>query len=304
MRGLREAIAIACWLLLGACRSAPHPSSSPAAEAAQGCAYPLVLRDDRGVDVTLRGPPARIVSLLPSNTETLFALGAGGSVVGVDDFSATVPGASDLPRLGGLYETRVEVLLSLRPDLVLLSEASSAAGTIERAGIPVWAGSAHRLDDVFRIIDTVGRVVCRSAEADSLRRRILEDLAGVERRVLDRPRVRVYYEIDASPYTAGPSSFLGAMITKAGGDNIVPPDLGDFPKISPEAVIAADPEVILGVSLDEVRRRHGWESIAAVHLERVYKLSPGEAELVARPGPRIAEGLRVLTRYIHPEVTL
>jgi iron complex transport system substrate-binding protein len=270
-------------------------------EAVEGC-YPVRIRDDRGVTVTVGAEPQRIVSLFPSHTETLFALGMGPRVVGTDDFSANVPGAAGLPKLGGLYDTRLELLLSLHPDLALASEASSAAGPIERAGVAVWAGSAHRFDDVFRLFDAIGRIVCRPAEADALRRRVLDDLAAVARRVSDRPRVRVYYELDASLYTVGPRSFIGEMITRAGGTNIVPPDVGDFPKMSPEAVVAADPEVILGVSPEEVRRRRGWETIAAVRLGRVVKLSPAEAELVARSGPRIAEGLAVLARYIHPEV--
>jgi iron complex transport system substrate-binding protein len=310
MRGIRAATlpalaaqAIATGLLLCTCRAAPRASPvDAAAEAREGCSYPLRIQDDRGVTVTLNTEPERIVSLLPSDTETLFALGAGPRVVGADDFSATVPGASGLPRLGGLYETRLELLLSLRPDLVLASDASGASAAIERAGIAVWAGNARRLDDVFRVFDAIGRIVCRPAEAEALRRRVLDDLADVERRLSDRPRVRVYYELDASLYTAGPSSFIGEMITRAGGSNIVPPDLGDFPKISPEAVIAANPEVVLGVSPEEVRQRRGWETIAAVRLDRVRKLSAAEAELVARPGPRIGEGLRVLARYIHPEV--
>ncbi|MGH7438978.1 MAG: ABC transporter substrate-binding protein, partial [Polyangiaceae bacterium] len=103
-------------------------------------------------------------------------------------------------------------------------------------------------------------------------------------------------------YTVGPHSFVGTMIAKAGGRDIVPESLGDFPKISPEAVIAGNPEVIFGVPLRDARVRPGWDKIDAVRSGRVYKLSPEEGELVARPGPRIAEGLRVLLRHIHPEV--
>lgn len=297
--------ALALCILLEACRREPPPSSAgPDAASPAACGYPLVLRDDRGVDVTLRSEPRRIVSLLPSHTETLVALGAGGRIVGVDDFSADVPETAGLPRLGGLYDARLEVLLSTRPDLVLMSESSGAAAPVERAGLVVWGGSARRLDDVFRVIGAIGRMVCKAPEAARLARRIADDIADVEGRVRGRPPVRVYYELDPTPYTVGPLSVIGAMMAKAGGEDIVGDGLGDFPKISPEAVIAGNPDVIFGVSLEEVRKRPGWDRIAAVRSGRVYKLTPREAELVSRPGPHIADGLRTLAAILHPEVSL
>jgi len=294
---------LALAMALCACRhAAPTPVASHE-DASSACAYPLLLRDDRGVPITVLAEPKRIVSLLPSHTEALFALGAGARVVGVDDFSTSIPGAAALPTLGGLHDTHLETLVSLRPDLVLVSESSDVA-PLERSGLTVWAGSAQRVEDVFRVIDAIGQMVGKRAEATRLSQRIADDVATIEGRLRGRERVRVYYELDPTPYTVGPGSFIGAMLWKAGGEDIVPPDLGDFPKISPEAVIAGDPDVILGASLEEVRRRPGWNGIAAVRTGRVYKLPHAEADLVDRPGPRIAEGLRVLARRLHPEVPL
>jgi iron complex transport system substrate-binding protein len=275
--------------------------AGPSAAADAGCTYPLTVRDQRGVEVTVREPPRRIVSLLPSHTETLFALGLGPEVVGVDDFSADIPGAAGLPRLGGLYDAHLEGLLALEPDLALVSETATTAAPLEQAGVPTWGGSAARFEDIPRVIDAIGTLVCRSAQAARLDRQIAEGVAAVEQRVAGLPRVRVYYELDASLYTAGPRSFIGTMIAKAGGEDIVPASLGAFPKISPEAVIAGDPAVIFGVTLDDVRTRPGWDKIAAVREGRVYKLTPEQGERVTRPGPRIAEGLRILAGRIHPE---
>jgi iron complex transport system substrate-binding protein len=297
----------ACGVACGvACTRRPPPPSigvdvDERGASSNACGLPVVVRDGRGVDVVVRAEPARLVSLLPSHTETLFALGVGGSVVGVDDFSGALPGAGALPRLGGLYDAHIETLLALHPDVVLLSETSSAAAPLERGGLTVWCGSAATFDDVPRVIESIGAVVCRRAEAERLVRQIAADVAEVEARTRNLERVRVYYELDASLYTVGPRSFVGTMIAKAGGQDIVPDGLGDFPKISPEAVIAADPAVIFGVSLDDARARPGWNQIAAVRTGHVYALGP-DAGLVARPGPRIAEGLRVLLRHIHPEV--
>jgi iron complex transport system substrate-binding protein len=298
-------VLLAVGTLVAACTRAPPPPGTVAADRAsvgEGGVYPVHLPDDRGVAVTVRAEPQRIVALLPSHTETLFALGLGARVVGVDDSSDWPTEASRLPKLGSLYDARLEALLSLKPDLVLLSESSGAAGPLEKSGLTVWAGSARMFDDIFRVIATIGQLTGRGPEATRLSQRLGDEIATVENSVRGQARVRVYYELDATPYTVGPRSFIGAMLAKAGGEDIVPADLGDFPKISPEAVIAGNPSIILGASLDEIRARPGWDRIAAVRGGRVYKLPTAEAQLIARPGPRIAEGLRALARRLHPEV--
>jgi iron complex transport system substrate-binding protein len=298
---------LALGALVAACTRAPPPSGTFAADpgfVGEGGAYPVHLRDDRGAEVSVRAEPQRIVALLPSHTETLFALGVGSRVVGVDDYSDWPPEAARLPKLGSLYDARLEALLSLKPDLVLVSESSGAAGPLAKSGLTVWAGSARTFDDIFRVIDTIGQLVGRGPEATRLSRRVGDEITAVENRLRGQARVRVYYELDATPYTVGPRSFIGVMLAKAGGEDIVPADLGDFPKISPEAVIAGNPSIILGASLDEIRARPGWDKIAAVRVGRVYKLPTAEAQLIARPGPRIAEGVRALARRLHPEVEL
>ncbi len=266
--------------------------------------YPVHLQDDRGANVTISSEPMRIVALLPSHTETLVALGLGSRVVGVDDYSDLPPEMSRLPRLGGLFDTQLEVVLSLKPDLVLMSETNPAAAALERSGISVWAGSARTFDDVFRVIEAIGTIVGKSFEARQLSAQIVAEVVSIEERIRGVDRVRVYYEIDANLYTVGPTSFIGVMLDKAGGVNIVPAGLGDFPKISPEAVISGNPTIILGVSLEEAAKRPGWSQIAAVQTGRVYKLPKVESQLIVHPGPRIADGLRVLVRRLHPAVHL
>ena len=160
-----------------------------------------------------------------------------------------------------------------------------------------------RFDEIPQVIDAISTLVCRRAEGARINAGIAADVASIEKTVAGRPLVRVYYELDASLYTVGPRSFIGAMITKAGGEDIVGERLGDFPKISPEAVIAADPAVVFGATMEDVRARPGWDRITAVREGHVFKLAAEQGALVARPGPRIAEGLRVLVQRIHPEVT-
>jgi iron complex transport system substrate-binding protein len=271
-------------------------SSTPAS-------FPVSVRDGRDATVTVRAEPHRIVALLPSETETLFALGVGGRLVGVDDYSRLPSEASRLPRLGGLYDVHFEELMGLEPDLVLLSGSRETAAHLEASGLAVWAGDVQTFDDVFRVIAAIGSMVGRSTEAARLSMRIAADVGAIEASVQGRPPVRVYFEIDATPYTVGPRSFIGTMLTKAGGENIVPDGLGEFPRISPEAVIAGNPEIILNASLDSIRGRPGWSAIDAVRSARVYELPRSEAEVIKVPGPRLAEGVRVLARRLHPELS-
>ncbi|MDP9150627.1 MAG: ABC transporter substrate-binding protein [Myxococcota bacterium] len=297
---------VAVGALCAACGRAPSSRAFASSDGPTASAdgFPLRVRDDRGKTVLVPKEPKRIVALLPSYTELLFALGVGDRVVGIDDFSEYPPEANLLPRLGGLYDTHLEAVLSLRPDLVLISDPNGAAAALEQNGIAVWAGDAPKFEDVFRVMKLVGALVGKPTEARRLSERIRAEIAALEGRLRGSPRVRVYYEIDPTPYAAGPTSFLGEMLAKAGGDNVVPGGLGDFPKISPEAVIAGDPEVIVGASLAEVAARPGWGAIAAVRNGRVYKLSPAESHVVVCPGPRIAAGLEVVARHLHPGVHL
>jgi iron complex transport system substrate-binding protein len=278
------------------------PSTTDAGPALARSDHRVETRDDRGRAVSVPAEPARIVSLLPSHTQTLFTLGLGARVVGVDDFSDDPPEAARLPRLGGLYDTHVEEVLALKPDLVLLSESSNAATPLEQNGVSVWAGSARTFDDVFRVIDAIGTMVGRYQEARGLSDRIHDEIAATERRLSATNRVRVYYELDSTPYTVGPSSFIGVMLAKAGGSNVIPEGLGDFPKISPEVVVSGNPSIILGASLEEIAARPGWDKIEAVRTARVHRLPEAESRLIARPGPRIAEAVRALARWMHPEV--
>lgn len=286
-------------LALCSCRSegrAPAPDAGAPASAG----FPMVMTDDLGHRVELATEPLRIVTLLPSHTETLFALGLGDRVIGVDDFSDFPPEAAALPRCGGLYDAHVEQIVALRPDLVLASEFGPAPDRLVALGLHVWAGSAAKLDDVFRVIAAVGHLAGRDAAAQALAARMHAEMEAVEAPLRGVPRVRVYYEIDATPYSVGPDSFVGAMLARAGGEDIVPRGLGDFPRISPELVIERDPEVILGVTREEAARRPGWAAISAVRTGRVDALTPAERDLATRSGPRIAQGLRIFAARLHP----
>lgn len=297
-------LTLAVALVGSGCRAKPSPGSpskAAAADAGAEVGFPVQVRDDVGRTVRVASRPQRILCLLPSFTETLFALGAGDRVVGVDDFSDYPEAARHLPKLGGQYDTQVERALALKPDLIFVSESSPVVWPLSRAGAAVWAGSARKFEDVYRIIEVTGELIGRSREAASLVTQMRAQIASVEASVRGLTPVSIYYELDPAPYTVGPSSFIGVLIAKAGGVNIVPAGLGDFPKINPELVVSSNPSVIIGASLQDVERRRGWGKISAVSNHRVYQWSPEEAHLLSRPGPRLPEGLRALARRLHPE---
>lgn len=250
-----------------------------------------------------RREPRRIVTLLPSFTETAFALGLGQRVVGIDDYSDYPLAAQRLPKLGGGYDPQLERVLSLRPDLVLLPRDSLALTALSGNGIATFAADPHKLVEVFEVIEHTGALLGRKAEAQALTTGMKHELELLEASVNHVPKVSVYYELDATPFSVGPDSFIGAMIQKAGGINIVPAELGDFPKLSPELVIAKNPSVIIGATLEQVRARPGWERIAAVQTGRVSTWSPDEDHLLSRPGPRLPLALRALIRKLHPELS-
>jgi len=297
-------LAFAFALAASACRAKPSHSSTSTlttTEAGAEAGFPVQVRDDLGRTVRVPSRPQRILCLLPSFTETLFALGLGDRVVGVDDYSDYPEAARHLPKLGGQYATPVARALALKPDLIFVSESSPVVWPLSRAGAAVWAGSARKFEDVYRVIEVTGELVGRHAEAALLVTRMREQIAGIEASVRGLTPVSMYYELDPAPYTVGPSSFIGVLIAKAGGVNIVPEGLGDFPKINPELVVSSNPSVIIGASLQDVERRPGWSKISAVRSHRVSQWSPEEAHLLSRPGPRLPEGLRALARRLHPE---
>lgn len=273
------------------------------AGAAEATRYPLVLTDDLGRKVTVRAEPARIVSVLPSNTETLCAIGACGKLVAVDDFSLYPKQAAALPKVGGLYDANVERIVSLKPDLVILSKYGKLAEQLDKLGIPNVAVNPETYEDVFSKLNVLGRVVNREAQAKALNVSLRREIAKVE--ILTKSAVRkptVYFEIDPTPYSIGPNSFMGVLLTKAGARNVIPASLGDFPKVDPELIVKANPQLILGADLKTVSARPGWNSIQAVKAGRVQDVPKELSTILSIPGPRLGQALRGLARLVHPEL--
>lgn len=277
---------------------------SAALSSALATQYPLTITDDLGRTITLQSEPRRIVTMLPSHTETIIALGAGDKLVGIDRFSNYPRDVTDkIQKVGSGFQPNIEAIVALKPDLVLADESASSRLTekLANAGLTVYGGTAQTYNEVFEKISTLGKLVNRETAAVNLITRMRRDLNEVQDLVRGAPKVSAYYEIDPALYTAGPNSFIGVLLDKAGGQNIIPARLGDFPKVSPELIIGSNPSVIIGPSLADVRKRPGWTNIRAVKSERVYTPTLEEVDALSRPGPRLPVALRVLARMLHPE---
>ncbi|MET0519208.1 MAG: helical backbone metal receptor, partial [Burkholderiaceae bacterium] len=269
------------------------------ARAAQ--AAPVTVSDDRGRAVQLAAPPQRIVSLLPSLTETICELGACAQLVGTDRYSNYPASVQKLPKLGGLDDTSVEALIALRPDVVLLGLSSRLMDRLEALGVKVVALEPKSLGDVQRVLGTVGQLLGRPDEARRSWNRIDGAISQSAAQLPAAARgLSVYYEVDAAPYAVGSASFLGEILARLGARNIVPAELGPFPKLNPEFIVRADPQLIMvgqrgAAGLAE---RPGWGAIRAVRAHRICVWTLAESDVLARPGPRIAEAAALLARCL------
>jgi len=255
-------------------------------------AQPVVVRDDRGVDVALAASPRRIVSLLPSLTESVCALGACARLVGVDRFSNWPESVRTLPQLGGLEDAQIERVIALKPDLVLAAPSARAIERFESLGLKVLVLESRDRADVKRTLNTLARVLGATAQAAAVWSKIEHDeRLAVERVPAGWRGRRVYFEVDATPYAAGAGSFIGETLARLGLVNIVPNELGPFPKLNPEFVVRAQPDLVIAqrANLAEMPKRPGWAGLRALRGGSTCGFEPAAYELLIRPGPRMGE---------------
>ncbi len=303
----------------GACAPQPAPTvdSSPSeVVATQAVATEAVssrtLVDGLGREITLDEPAQRIVSLAPSNTEILFAIGAGPQVVGRDEFSDYPVEAASIESVGGSFgEYNAEAILALEPDLVLAAEINTPelVNQLEGLGLTVYyLKNPTSLEEMYDNLEIVGQLTGRDVVelVDSLKARV----AAVDEKIAPlSSRIPVFYEIDATdpskPWTYGPGTFGSQLIERAGGYNIGDIASDPYPQLSIEQVVASNPSIIIlgdsmwGVTPEAVKGRAGWETIPAVVSDKIY---PFDDSLVSRPGPRLVDGLEQLAKLLHPEL--
>lgn len=284
--------ATAAWLLAA---SSLH-AAARVGTASMGA--PVERVDDRGMTVRLLQPARRIVSLLPSLTETVCALGACERLVATDRWSNWPPGVDRLPKAGGLDDANIELIVAQRPDLVLVGRSARVAERLEALGIRVAAFEARSLADIGRVMRAVGTLV-GAADGDKVATQVEHGIDMVARTLPASARgMTVYFEIDTAPYAAGPSSFIGELLARLGATNVVPASLGAYPRLNPEFVVRADPRVIVVSQrhAGSLAQRPGWSSVRALQAGRghVCAFDAPRFEVLVRPGPRAPEAAQLL----------
>jgi iron complex transport system substrate-binding protein len=271
----------------------------------------LTIVDDAGRSVTLDGPPKRIMTLTPGNTEILFALGAEDRIVAVDQWSDFPPAAKAKPHVAPLNPS-LEQVVRFSPDLILSTHGGAEPLLpLERHGIRVMVFAPRTLDDIYRNILLIGRIVNAERRAEGLIRAMRQRVAEVVAKVRDAPRPKVFIEFDGSdpsrPFTAGPGSFIDILVQLAGGANVAAGSRTAWPQFSLEELIRADPDLIILSDANApinpqtpelVASRSGWSHLRAVRLGAIAAI---DSNAISRPGPRIVEGLELLAGLLHPD---
>jgi iron complex transport system substrate-binding protein len=256
----------------------------------------VTIKDDLGRSTVWPAPPQRIISLLPSLTETVCALGACEKLVGVDRYSNYPPAVKALPKLGGLDDTNIEMIVALRPDVVLVSPSSRVSDRLAALGLKVVTLDAQSSQEVQHVLLTMGELLGVN-DAQRLWRQIEAGVGAAAQSLPPSAKgMRVYYEVSSGPYAAGVTSFMGETLAKLGARNIIPASLGPFPKINPEFVVRANPQLIMLGARDAggIYQRPGWDKIAAIRNRKVCVYSAEQGDVLARPGPRMAEAAQIM----------
>lgn len=257
----------------------------------------ITARDDRGVELHWDSPPNRIISLLPSLTEAVCALGACQRLVGTDRFSNWPRSVESLPKLGGLDDAPIERIVALKPDLVLLSDSARVIDRLESLGIKVLVLASNDRADARRALFTLARVLGRPDAAVPVWNRIESETDAAAARVPPALRgQRVYFEIDATPYGAGTGSFIGETLMRLGLRDALPESLGPYPKLNPEYLVRLQPDIVMGsaAAVAEMGRRPGWSALRAVREARTCGFTTQRQDLLMRPGPRMGEAAAVI----------
>lgn len=277
--------------------SSPTPSTPPLAVAA-----PIVIVDSRGKTITVQRPPQRIVSLLPSITESLCALSArecAKRLKAVDRYSDWPPQlVLSLPTVGGGLDPNIEAIASMQPDVVLVSNASRSVDRLESLGLTVVALEAQTFAQSEQVLHTLEKLLALpTGTADKTWQVTQQRIVQTAATMPDRAKgLRVYYEVSTSPHAAGESSFIGELLQRLDAVNIVPAALGPFPQLNPEYIVEKNPEVIFVAqeNADALPARPGWQGIRAVQTGHVCAITPAQRVQMIHPSPRMADGVKIM----------
>jgi iron complex transport system substrate-binding protein len=263
-------------------------------------AQAVQVTDDQGTVLKLAKAPQRIVSLLPSLTETVCALGQCQRLVGVDRYSNFPESVKKLPQVGGGMDPNIEAIVALHPDVVLAALSSRWAQRLTALGIPVFALEPKTQADVQRAIGKLAQLL-EVPDGQKLWRDIDAGVIAAAQSLPPGARgTRVYFEVNRGPYGAGEASFIGEILTRLGVQNILSAKLGPFPLINPELVVRENPDLIMvGESnLESMEQRPGWSRIRAIREHHICVFTSAQSDVLVRPGPRMAESARIMAQCL------
>jgi len=307
LRGLLAGPACAV-ALLGAISMVPQALAQNAASSNN--IMPYQLTDDRGRIVVIDKAPQRVITLLPSLGEIVCELKACDLLVGVDRYSNWPERVKSLPKLGGLDDTKLEALVKLKPDLVLLARSSRVTQRLESMGIKVVALEPQSQEDMHRVIQHIaGALHLPNAKerAETLWQSIQQKLDTAAVRVPKAAKgARIYFEAGTGYFAAGEASYIGETLKRLGLVNVVTPAMGSFPQVNPEFVVKANPQIIfMGErAATDLKTRPGWQRIEAIQKQRICSFTPDQSDIVVRSGPRIPEAADLMVaclKRMYPE---
>jgi iron complex transport system substrate-binding protein len=265
----------------------------------------ISVTDDSGIAVSFNKSPERVISLLPSLTESVCALGKCSTLIGIDRFSNWPRSIENLPKLGGMSDINIERIIQLKPDVVLLEKASPVIARLNGLGIKTFAFDIKSMGDEERALQKLDSILGTS-ESARVWNQIQQQITRANKQLLSRDKkISVYFEVNSAPFAAGRNSFIGDILTRLGLVNIIPESLGPFPKINPEFVIQSNPEIILlsTSTLVDIQNRPGWKSIPAVAKNRVCIFTADQNDVLVRPGPRMGEAALIISECIQEKMS-
>jgi iron complex transport system substrate-binding protein len=295
-------------VLAVAAACAPSSGGSVRVDSARTARRGIAITDDLGVVVHLDAPATRIVSLIPSATETLMAIGATSALIGRTRYD-TVSAIAQLPSVGGGIDPSIEAIVGIKPDLVIAWATDTRGGLRERlasAGIQTFVMRTEDTTDIFRNVESLGRLTGRDSAAAAVAGSVRATLDSVRASVADKPTPSVIYVVFPDPpMTAGPKSFIGQLLGLVGGRTIFPASDQYWPNVPMEEIVKRDPDIVIvpvgefrDSVLDRFRKLAGWRNLRAVKQGHVVAVS---ADIVSRPSPAIAQAALVLRAAVHPE---
>lgn len=237
--------------------------------------------------------PQRIISLVPSLTESVCALDACDRLIGVDRSSNWPPQVHTLPKLGGLDDAQLERIVALKPDLVLAAASVRVVPRLQSLGVSVLVLEAQTQTQVMANLRSLGQRLGQADKAESLIQQIQQQIQMAAARIpATYKNKRVYFEIASTPYAAGPRSFIGETLTALDLQNVIASELGIFPQINPEYIVRQQPDLIMAPqqAFDNMAQRPGWRHLVALKGQQICDFSASDYDVLVRPGPRLGEG--------------